>query len=179
MISDREVIEKVITGEKEMFRLIIERYKNQVSATIAGMIGVDHSFDDLGQQVFVRMYKSIHQFQFNSSVGTYLTRIAINLSLNEIRRRKRFRDRFVAILDDADYTDHLSESETFVREDIQKHLCKLSENYRATVVLRYLHEYSNTESAEILGIPEGSFRTRLSRALLTLRQSIEEEKKYE
>ncbi len=171
MESDNEILKAVLEGRKDEYRKIIHRYQNQVSATIIGMIGKNQDcFDDIGQQVFLRFYKSLSRFRFDSSVGTYLTRIAINLSLNEIKRKKRFLDRFVV----SDYRDEPAKEERG-EEEITTMIQVLSPKERVPVLLRYLHGYSSEDSAQIMKISEGAFRTRLSRSLQKLRSYIEKE----
>jgi len=65
-----------------------------VAATVIGMLGHCPEAEDIGQETFIRFYKSLDKFRGDASVGTYLTRIAINLSLNEIKRRRRQRKFF-------------------------------------------------------------------------------------
>ncbi|MEO0471948.1 MAG: sigma-70 family RNA polymerase sigma factor, partial [Bacteroidota bacterium] len=87
--TDIDLIAAVQTGQPEAFRLLVERYQAQVAATVIGMLGKGQEAEDVGQEVFIRFYRSLAQFQAKSALGTYLTRIAINLSLNAIKKRKR------------------------------------------------------------------------------------------
>ncbi len=81
-------------GDEEAFRCLVERYEGAVAATVIGMLGPGGEVDDVGQEVFVRFYRALDRFRGDSSLKTYLTRIAINLSLNELKRRRRWLDRF-------------------------------------------------------------------------------------
>ena len=65
----------------------MRRYERPIAATITGMLGRCDEVDEIGQQVFIRFYEALPKFRGDSSVKTYLTRIAINLSLNELKRR--------------------------------------------------------------------------------------------
>ncbi|NIR47450.1 sigma-70 family RNA polymerase sigma factor, partial [candidate division KSB1 bacterium] len=88
-MTDRELIDNVRAGDSQAFEQLVKRYESQVAATVIGMLGSCQEADDVGQEVFIRFYKAIHQFREEARLGTYLTRIAINLSLNELKRRKR------------------------------------------------------------------------------------------
>ena len=74
----------------------MRRYESKVAATVVGMLGAGNEADDVGQETFIRFYNALKNFREEASVGTYITRIAINLSLNELRRRKRRRFLFKA-----------------------------------------------------------------------------------
>ena len=90
-LTDQEIITAVKSGNKEAFRQIIKIYESQVAATTITMLGKTVEAEDVGQEVFIQFYKNLDQFRGDSSIGTYLTKIAMNLSLNEIKRRKRKR----------------------------------------------------------------------------------------
>ena len=67
-----------------------------MAATVIGMIGYGPQAEDIGQETFLRFYKSLSKFRGDSGIGTYLTRIAINLCLDEIKRMKKKRTLFVS-----------------------------------------------------------------------------------
>ena len=86
-MDDAQLLNEIRNGNDAVFRDLIKKYEGLVSATIIGMIGGCPEAEDIGQEVFVRFYKALDKFRGDSSIGTYLTRIAINLSLNEIKKR--------------------------------------------------------------------------------------------
>ena len=92
--TDRALIDQARAGDEAALRVLIERYEPQVAATVVGMLGPGDEADDVGQETFVRFYQSLDKFRGDAALGTYLTRIAINLSLNALERRKRQRWRF-------------------------------------------------------------------------------------
>jgi RNA polymerase sigma-70 factor (ECF subfamily) len=93
--TDRELIERARAGDERAFHDLVERYEPRVAATVVGMLGPGDEAEDVGQETFIRLYRSLDRFRGDSSLGTYLTRIAINLSLTALKRRKRWRSRFV------------------------------------------------------------------------------------
>jgi RNA polymerase sigma-70 factor (ECF subfamily) len=139
------------------------------------MLGHTTEAEDIGQETFVRFYKSLDRFRGEASIGTYLTRIAINLSLNEIRRRKRRRNLFFTknentIENVPDRQDLKDQNET--RRLVQKGLQKLPPKFRSVIVLRLIDGYSTEETANILGLPVGTVLSRLARAQMKLKEIL-------
>ena len=166
--SDIELIQRVREGDQYAFTRLVERYRRQVAKTVISMLGNTPEADDVGQDVFIRLYQSIENFRGESSLGTYLTRIAINLSLNELKKRKRkaflfFRkdddQTFTIDPEDPDHFDELHEN----NEIVEWVLSELDPKFRSVVVLRMIHGYSTIETAEILKMPQGTVLSRLAR----------------
>lgn len=169
--TDTQLLQQAREGSGDAFKELVRRYEPRVAATVIGMLGRCPEADDVGQETFIRFYKAMHDFRGDSELGTYLTRIAINLSLNELKRRKRrfglFPKSTDAVLDLADETDRHGASETrnLVRQAIQQ----LEPDFKSVVVLRLVQGYSTKETAGILNVPEGTVLSRLSRAQKKLR----------
>lgn len=153
-----------------------------MAATVIGMLGPGGDADDVGQETFIRLHRALDEFRGDSSLRTYLTRIATNLSLNALRGRKRRWSRFVSRddgdagareADDAGAGDLREDVEALERrEAVQEAVRGLSPKHRAVVVLRMMEGYSTRETAEILGIAEGSVMSRLHRAMGALEEDL-------
>lgn len=174
-MNDFQLIDAARAGDHQAFKMLIQRYESKVAATVIGMLGQGPEADDVGQEVFIRFYKNLDQFKGESSLGTYLTRIAINLSLNAIKRRKRHQ--FISLNWKDNETMELPDpdSETVYNEDallVRKAIQKLEPGFRSVVVLRFIEGYSTRETAEILNLPEGTVLSRLSRAQKKLKSYL-------
>ncbi len=174
-LSDTDLITATLSGSSKAFGVLVARYERAVAAAVCGMLGRGDDADEVGQQVFIRFFDALAQFRGESSVKTYLTRIAINLSLNELERRKRRHERTRPL---EDFTETLSDTDTSPETSIQAHLdnniveqalMRLSEEMREVVVLRLMNGYSTEETAEMLAIPVGTVLSRLSLARKKLR----------
>src|SRR5512147_1312303 len=88
-VTDKELLHRARSGDHKAFARLVQRYESRVAATVKGMLGSTDESEDIGQEVFIRFYHALHAFREEASLGTYLTRIAINLSLDELQRRKR------------------------------------------------------------------------------------------
>ena len=173
LLTDEQLIKKICAGNDSYFREIITRYESQVAATINGILGICTEAEDIGQETFIRFYRSIKDFRMESSVGTYLTRIAINLSLNELKRRKRKLLMFQRF--DENYEPSagaISESPEIEEEIIRTAILKLNPKYRSVLVLRLVNGYSTQETADILKIAEGTVLSRLARAQHKLKEIL-------
>ncbi len=173
-MTDEQIIEEIKNGNDSAFRELILRYESIVAATVIGMLGNCAEMDDVGQEVFIRFYNSIDNFRGESSVGTYLTRIAINLSLNELKRRKRhnlfFSRPSEAGIDMADNNENNSYHEK--KEIVHAAIQKLNAKHRSVIVLRMIDGYSTRETATILKIPSGTVLSRLARAQIKLKEIL-------
>jgi RNA polymerase sigma-70 factor, ECF subfamily len=174
-LSDFELVKLSQEGNQSAFTEIVKRHKSRIAATIYSMVGKCDEADDIGQEVFIRFFNSMKNFRGDSALSTYLTRIAINLSLNEIKRRKRrFFLNFDKMAEDgrdiADPTpwDPMGGN----REIIQMALQNLNLKYRSVVVLRLIDGYTSEETAKILEIPLGTVLSRLARAQTKLQEYL-------
>jgi RNA polymerase sigma-70 factor, ECF subfamily len=174
-LTDLELVGKIREGDNYAFTEIVRRYKCKVAATINGMIGRCHEADDIGQEVFIRFYNAINSFRGDATLGTYLTRIAINLSLNEIKRKKVKRViSFEKILEEGfDISDVNKNDYNNTKEIIQLAMQKLNAKYRSVLVLRLIDEFSTDETAKILDLPIGTVLSRLSRAQQKLKKYLQ------
>lgn len=174
-MNDAQLIQATLAGNEHAFKELVQRYESRVAATVFGMLGKCPEAEDVGQETFIRFYHSLKNFRGESGVGTYLTRIAINLSLNELKRRKRrslifFRkkDEEHRDIEDETATKPAGDEKEIVRRAIQK----LDPKYRSVIVLRLLDGYSTAETAQILNVPPGTVLSRLARGQQKLKQIL-------
>ena len=173
--SDEELLLRSRDGNVAAFGVLVRRYESKVAATVIGMLGNCDEADDVGQETFVRFYQALGAFRGDSGIGTYITRIAINLSLNELRRRERRLLLFKKIEPGND-PEEPAAKETHdqfeEREVVSRALESLSPKFRAVVTLRLIEGYSTEETAEILQIPLGTVLSRLRRAQKKLQSML-------
>lgn len=146
-----------------------------MAATVIGILGPTPEAEDVGQETFIRFYRSLKKFREDSSIGTYLTRIAINLSLNELKRRKRQRGFLSPKVEDQieNVPDSRPEKEQReIKDLVEQGLQRLEPKFRAVIVLRLINGYSTQETADILNLPKGTVLSRLARAQMKLRKIL-------
>ncbi|MCZ6758348.1 MAG: RNA polymerase sigma factor [Bacteroidetes bacterium] len=175
--ADATLVDAALGGNERAFRYLVERYQAHIVRTVTGMLGQSSDIDDTVQEVFVRFHTALASFRGDSSIKTFLTRIAINRSLDVLRSRKR---RFFAPWDAEQAEKVESGSPTpetlAIRSDemvrLRSAINTLSPRHKAVVVLRLIDGLSTRETADVLRIPYGTVLSRLKRALVGLRETI-------
>lgn len=177
-VSDDILIKQAREGDKSAFQQLVRRYEQPIAATVVGMLGPGPDAEEIGQDVFIRFYRSLQQFKGKASLGTYLTRIAINLSINCSKKRQRRQrlgferpgDLSEGMVSDGEEQQQRREAD----EVVQLALRRLKSDYRSVVVLRLIDGYSSQETADILQVPLGTVLSRLARGQKKMREIIEE-----
>lgn len=166
--NDNDLVKASLDGDKQSFGEIVRRYQNMVARTVKGMLGDSVFSEDIGQEVFIKLFYSLPDFRGEAKLSTYIQKIAINLTLNEIKRRKRFFSMFSQKgnneMYEFDVADHDTEEKKDASELVSKALMKMDPKFRVIVAMRMLQGYSTKETAEILDLPLGTVLSRLSRA---------------
>lgn len=178
---DHDVVDRVLGGDENAFGEIVRRYQDRVSVTIRRMIGATDEVADVSQETFLRLYRSLGRYRRDAFLGTYITRIAMNESLRHLKRHRRWRSRFVSV-EDQPAAAQEAEGEDGRRvvdarrdlEAIDRALQRLPAAHRAVIVLRLVQSYSTRETAEILGVRQGTVMSRLSRATKRLEELLAE-----
>lgn len=167
---EQELVARARRGDQAAFRELVERYEGLVAATVIGMLGPGAEAEDVGQNVFIKLYEALHQYRGEGGLAPYITRIAVNLSLNALDKRKRWHRRFFSRDEDAhtlpeppaDDGPDLDRRERAAL--VRRAIDSLPPKYRAVVVLRMIDGYSTKETAALLGVPLGTVLSRLARA---------------
>lgn len=174
-MKEEELVRAARAGDDDAFKEIVKQHEPIVARTVIGMLGDCSEVEDVGQETFIRFYRALPDFRGESSAATFLTRIAINLSLNELKRRKRMAGRLSPKpveehIDIPDQSQHISGIEE--RDRVRRAIGLLDEKSRSVIVLRLMDGYSTEETASILKIPVGTVLSRLARAQMKLRDLL-------
>jgi len=173
--TDEALLERARQGDQRAFTQLVRLHEGRVAATTMGMLGNAADAEDVAQEVFLRFHRSLHRFEGRSSVASYLTRIAINQSLERLKKRRRWLGIFTETewerderADPRPPEQHAGEGDEWVHEQ----LLRLDPPHRAVVVMRIVNDCTVDETARALGIPPGTVMSRLSRALDKLRAGL-------
>jgi len=186
-LSDHQLIEATKKGDERAFEEIVSRYRNPLTNFLYRMLNDYEEAVDLAQETFVRVYFAIERYHTDYAFSTYIYRIASNLAISEIRRRKRRKlmsltGFFSFDSEEVDFhppdkkplpdADLLEDEEKTV---IAKAIATLPDKYRAPIILRDIEGKSYDEIAEILQLGLGTTKSRISRARGLLKEKL---KKY-
>jgi RNA polymerase sigma-70 factor (ECF subfamily) len=184
--SDHALLEATRLGDGDAFAELVSRYRNQITSYIYRMTNDYDGAVDLAQETFVRVYRAADRYQTSHAFSTYIYRIATNLAISELRKRKR--RRLVSLTgffqsrdgsevqefnppDDKPLQDiELVEAER--RRAVQRAISTLPEKYRAPLILRDVEGRSYDEISHILQTSEGTVKSRISRARGFLREKM-------
>lgn len=184
--SDHALLEATRTGDEDAFAELVGRYRNQLTGYIYRMTNDYDGAVDLAQETFVRLYRAVDRYQTSHAFSTYLYRIATNLAISELRKRKR---RKLVSLTGFFQTSERGEAREFDpaderpladcalvdderRKAVQRAISTLPEKYRAPLILRDVEGRSYEEIARILDTSEGTVKSRISRARDFLREKM-------
>src|SRR6266705_6870515 len=185
-VSDHALLEGTLAGDEDAFAELVGRYRNQITSYIYRMTNDYDGAVDLAQETFIRVYRAAARYQTTHAFSTYIYRIATNLAISELRKRKRrklisltgfFQSNDGAEPREFDPSDgqplqdvSLVESER--RAVIKRAIGTLPEKYRAPLILRDVDGKSYDEISRILSTSEGTVKSRISRARGFLREKM-------
>jgi RNA polymerase sigma-70 factor (ECF subfamily) len=176
--SDEQLVEKARQGDMGAFEELVARHRDKIYARAFSMMRNEDEAVDLSQEAWVKSWQRLNQFHGESSFGTWVTRIVINLCLDQLRKRKRQRTDSIEGMDEeaggverlmpavtVNPTERLERGE--LRKKIDAALGKLSEEHRTVLVL---HEFEEMEYKEIARTMDCSIGTVMSRLFYARRK---------
>ncbi|MEK7407143.1 MAG: sigma-70 family RNA polymerase sigma factor [Acidobacteriota bacterium] len=185
MDPDLQLVERCLSGEEAGWEDLVKTHTRRVYALCYRFTGSDAEAQDLTQDVFLRVFRSLKSFRAGEgSFGVWLSRLTRNLLIDHYRRTKLERaseplEDQLAVLEErsgpASRTEGLLAGRE-AREALQHALGKLSPELRETVILRDLQEMEYREIAQVLKVPEGTVKSRLNRGRAELARILRRQK---
>jgi RNA polymerase sigma-70 factor, ECF subfamily len=176
--SDEALVRLAQQGQMDAFELLVARHRDKIYARAFSMLRNEDEAVDLSQEAWVKAWQRLNQFQGDSSFVTWITRIVINLCLDQLRRQKRQRTESIERMDEdaggverqmpvitPNPTEQLERAE--LRERIDRGLAQLSNEHRTVLVL---HEFEQMEYKEIAKTMDCSIGTVMSRLFYARRR---------
>ena len=186
-LSDHELIEATKAGDQDAYAEIVTRYRNPITNFLYRFLNDYEEAVDLAQETFVRVYFAIDRYHTQFAFSTYIYRIATNLAISEIRRRKRrklmsltglFQSEEDSEVEFQPADERILQDDELVEDErsrtIARAIAALPEKYRLPIILRDVEGKSYDEVAEIMGLGLGTTKSRISRARGLLKDKLQQ-----
>lgn len=184
-MTDDEIIDQILSGNKDHYRALVEKYQSMVFRTCMGFLHDKEEAEDITQDVFIQVYQNLPRFKGDSSFSTWIYRIAINTSLNKIRSTQKnfLMQRFESFRNEeklqtlqVSIPDNENPENIMIleehREWVRKALNSLPENQRTAIVLSKYDDLTQKEIAGIMNTTEGAVEALIQRAKKNLREKL-------
>jgi len=171
-VNETELIAGSLGGDRAAARELYDRHAPRVFRLIYRLVGNEDLAAEYTQDTFVRVFQRLGQFRGESAFSTWVHAVAMSSALTGMRRVKRLRAR-EAELDEADMVSTPAPGgDPHLRKRLQEELERLPERLRTMVILHDVEGFTHREIAELVGIPEGTSKARLSEARTRLREAL-------
>lgn len=182
MISEDKIIERVLDGETEMFRLLVERYHERIFILSRGFVHQVQDAEDITQETFLRAFISLGSFRGGAEFSTWLYRIGINSAYSFLRKREKrtifsfYESKIGAIANllqtNKDDNPHRLLSSKEVQELIYKEIDRLPERQRVAFIFSRLDDMSQKEIAKIMSLSVHAVESLIQRAKKQLKEKL-------
>lgn len=169
--DDITLIRRCLSGDREAFAVLIERYQKPIYAVALRMLNNSQEAEDVAQNVFLKAYENLHRFQRKYKFFSWIYRMAINESLNMISRVKRFEPLDLHTLSREQLPDDALES-TELTQQVERALLHLEPELRAIIILKHFHALSYREIGYIMDMQEKTVKWKLYDARQVLRNIL-------
>ena len=171
--EDQMIVEQVLAGQKELFVLLVEKYERPLRGMGLSFFHNSDDASDFAQDVFMKVYRSLGNFEGLSRFSTWLYRIAYNTALNGVSRAKEYS----SLAEDEVIPDWDTPERKALREDLRlavlEAVKELPERYRVCVDLFFFYDRSYQEIEAITGFPVNTVKSHVFRAKKLLKDRLE------
>jgi RNA polymerase sigma-70 factor (ECF subfamily) len=173
--NERQLIRRILVGDRQAYAQFVDAYGSRVYRLVRRSARTETDAEDLTQEIFMDLYQGFRRFRGDSSLSTWVYRVALNHCLKHQERRcpeaLTYEDALHAEVDPASGPDRCAVQRELA-DQVQSALEDLGPLHRDVVVLHELHGLTYGECAEALGVPVGTVKSRLSHAFRRLRESL-------
>lgn len=186
-MNENELIIKAKSGDLEAYEKIIKLYEKKVFNIIYYMVKDENQIEDIAQEVFIKIYKNLHNFKGNSSIYTWIYRITINTCIDTLKKHKKViyledtiknkdgEETKLQLEDNSKLPNEIVEDNE-IKEKLIKCIRKLPYEQSTIIILRDIKGFSYMEIAEILKLNLGTVKSKISRARSALKEELEKER---
>lgn len=184
MLSDADIIIRCRAGQIELFDLLVERYKGNLFGFCIKLTGKTHDAEELFQDTWVKVMKNIEKYQDKGKFLAWLLTICVNLYKDKRRKNSYIWNKVIGIFKNDEEEDFVEiskktslQDEVIVKSETERKLreqiISLDDIYKIPILLFYYREFGINEISDILEIPAGTVKSRLSKAKSILKEKME------
>ena len=176
MSSDKVLVDAVLSGNRQALRDFIKRHERLVSHMVARLVDDKSDREELCQDIFLKAYEKLGEFNFQSKLSTWIATIAYRHGVNHLRKRKMKWAELPEEDEDWNFVEPENLQQTVEEEDMEKiihrNLEQLPPQYKVVLTLYHLDGMNYNEIGEATGMPEGTVKNYLFRARHLLKESV-------
>jgi RNA polymerase sigma-70 factor (ECF subfamily) len=174
--ADLELAGRCRAGDPAAFEELYRAYAGRLFNIALRMTGSASDAEDLLQEIFLLVYRKLSAFRGDSSLGTWLYRVAMNCCLDRVGGRRARMERVTDSFADDDVAEPVAREslvpQTLTRMDLERAIARLPPGSRAAFVLHHVEGFDHKEVAQILGVTEGTSKSQVHKARLRLRELL-------
>jgi RNA polymerase sigma factor (sigma-70 family) len=178
MMSDRALVEAVLSGNRQALREFIKRHERLVSHMVARLVDDKSDREEICQDIFLRAHEKLGEFNFQSKLSTWIATIAYRHGVNFLRKRKIKWAELPEDADDWNFASSENLSATVEDDDlefiIKKNMEQLPPHYKLVLTLYHVDGMNYQEIGEATAMPEGTVKNYLFRARNLLKESVKQ-----
>ncbi|WP_318241659.1 sigma-70 family RNA polymerase sigma factor [Sporosarcina quadrami] len=168
LINKSKLVKRAIKGDQLALQQLLQDEQGKLYKMAFIYMKNEDDALEVFQQTVLEAIESIHQLKNPDYFSTWLTRICINISLQEIRKRKK-----VVMLDNLSFPEEVEERTSIEEQlDLSDVLYELDEKYKSVLILRFYYDQTVKQIAQLLECPEGTVKTNIHRGLALLKQKM-------
>ena len=172
--DDRHILQEILAGQKELFRLLVKRYEQQVYGMGLSFFRNAEDASDFTQEVFLKVYRNLSRFEGRSRFSTWLYKIAYNTAVNSVKRNREYRSLSEDdTIPDGD-TPERKALKKLLQEAVVEAVMDLPSRFRVCVDLFFFYNRSYQEIEHITGYPVNTIKSHVFRAKKLLRKKLED-----
>lgn len=175
MFNEREILHQIKQGDLKAFSALVKQYEKLVFHVVQRIVPRPEDVEDISQEVFIKVYKRLDTFSYESKLATWIARIAYLTAIDYLRKFQPINTDSAQPFDQVYFTQQTPE-QVLIQTDIGLYVHKLidslPESYRVVLTLYHLEEFSYSEIEAITGMPEGTVKNYLFRARKLLKDKL-------
>ncbi len=185
MHSDRDLVNKILSGDQRAFTALVKRYEKLVWHIVMKLTNDPEVVADISQEIFIRIYQKLKEFRFHAKLSTWIATVAYRTAINELKKNslknvgetvdvQKWKEHFI----NTSHPENIA-TQNELKQMIWEAVNRLPEQYKIVLTLYHLENFNYHEIGEITGMPPGTVKNYLFRARKLLKDMLKKKLKTE